>query len=212
MTAGTRQPARLTNIEQLKTGACPFCGGSGKHRETCSQAFTGSPTFHIDRVPKGTLILSATGHRPNKIGGYSADADTKRCQLAHDFLKPRADRLKHVISGMALGWDMAWAEAALALSISFIAAVPFNGQDSLWPALSQKRYKVLLQHAKKVVVVCAGGYDVWKMQKRNEWMVDNSAAIVALWNGTSGGTANCVRYANLKKVPVVNLWAKWAKL
>ena len=36
------------------------------------------------------------------------------------------------------------------------------------------------------------------MQKRNEFMVDNSDLVVAVWNGTSGGTANCLAYMILK--------------
>jgi len=33
------------------------------------------------------------------------------------------------------------------------------------------------------------------MQKRNDWMVDNSDAVIAIWNGAPGGTANTVEYA-----------------
>ncbi|PAD70641.1 hypothetical protein CHH83_02225 [Bacillus sp. 7586-K] len=33
------------------------------------------------------------------------------------------------------------------------------------------------------------------MQKRNEWMVDNSDYVIAVWDGTKGGTGNCVKYA-----------------
>ena len=38
-------------------------------------------------------------------------------------------------------------------------------------------------------------YAVWKMQKRNEWMVDNCDAVIAVWDGAPGGTANTVDYA-----------------
>jgi len=33
------------------------------------------------------------------------------------------------------------------------------------------------------------------MQKRNEWMVDNSDAVIAVWDGTPGATATAVDYA-----------------
>ena len=33
------------------------------------------------------------------------------------------------------------------------------------------------------------------MQERNEWMVNNCDVLIAVWDGTSGGTANCVKYA-----------------
>ena len=33
------------------------------------------------------------------------------------------------------------------------------------------------------------------MQKRNKYMVDKSNAVVSVWNGSPGGTGNCVKYA-----------------
>jgi len=36
---------------------------------------------------------------------------------------------------------------------------------------------------------------VQKLQKRNEWMVDNSDAVIAVWDGTPGGPGNTVDYA-----------------
>lgn len=148
------------------------------------------------------MILAATGHRPNKLGGYSVDVDNRLRHLARLALveyKPEC-----VISGMALGWDMAWAEAAIEIGVPFVAAIPFAGQESAWPALSQCRYNRILSYATNSVIVCDGAYAAWKMQKRNQWMVDNSQGLVALWDGTAGGTANCVNYA--KTIPMVNLW------
>jgi uncharacterized phage-like protein YoqJ len=41
------------------------------------------------------------------------------------------------------------------------------------------------------------------MQARNEWMVDNSNAMIAVWDGSPGGTANTVKYAQAKERPVL---------
>ena len=43
------------------------------------------------------------------------------------------------------------------------------------------------------------------MQRRNEYMVDKADTLIAVWNGTSGGTANCVKYAKKKGVDIVRL-------
>lgn len=48
------------------------------------------------------------------------------------------------------------------------------------------------------------------MQIRNEWIVDRADRIIALWDGSFGGTHNCITYANKRKVPVDNLWDAWA--
>ena len=36
------------------------------------------------------------------------------------------------------------------------------------------------------------------MQKRNEYMVDNSDYVIAVWNGKPSGTGNTVKYAKKK--------------
>ena len=41
------------------------------------------------------------------------------------------------------------------------------------------------------------------MQKRNEYMVDNSDYVIAVWNGKPSGTENTVKYANKKNKVVL---------
>lgn len=150
------------------------------------------------------IVLAGTGHRPDKLGGYSNAAYERYFGIAVealDVLKPET-----VISGMALGWDTALAEAAYALGIPFYAFVPFEGQERLWPTDTQYMYRKLLQVAEKVIHCCEPGYATWKMQRRNEMMVDHADKVIALWNGSDGGTANCIEYACRNDVPVINLW------
>lgn len=152
------------------------------------------------------MRIAATGHRPNKLGGYhNTEADNRLRLTAHRYLSKTQPAV--VITGMALGWDQRVAEAALLAGIPFVAAVPFAGQESKWPPRAQRVYRELLSQAHGVVIVSPGGYDPAKMHKRNEWMVDHSDRIVALWDGgETGGTAACVRYAQSKQKPIDNLW------
>jgi uncharacterized phage-like protein YoqJ len=107
------------------------------------------------------------------------------------------------ISGMAIGADQLFAQAVLEAGGRFVCAIPFQGQDSNWPESSRAHYRQLIQAAFKVVHVCEPGYAAWKMQRRNEWMVDNSASVLAVWNGTQkGGTWNCIQYAQSKQKPI----------
>lgn len=155
------------------------------------------------------MILAATGHRPQKLGGYSEAVYQRLVDLATMVLT------KHqpiqVISGMALGWDQAWCEAAIRLNIPVVAAVPFAGQESKWPAASQTRYHHLISQCAEVVVVCEGGYSPAAMQKRNLWMVDRCDKVIALWDGTTGGTHNCVMYARKVEREILNYWSSWVK-
>ena len=116
-----------------------------------------------------------------------------------------------VVTGMALGWDQAVARAALHQGIPFTAAIPFEGQDRLWPADARERYSTLLLSAAEVVVVTNGSLRISKaMQLRNEWMVDHSDRLIALWDGTGGGTANCVFYAQDRRHPITHIWDRYA--
>lgn len=152
------------------------------------------------------MKLAFTGHRPAKLGGYDDKTNILLCKFARTIL--RRYKPRQVISGMALGWDTAVAESAILLDIKTIAAIPFVGQESKWPVAAQESYRELLKKC-HVKVVSPFGYAVYKMQKRNEWMVDHCNLLIALWDGSEGGTANCVRYATSKGVKICNVWNDW---
>jgi len=164
------------------------------------------PNDHLNRV------VVATGHRPNKTHGYGHVARHRLTEVAKDwlsYLRPRG-----AISGMALGWDTAIVDACLDLHIPYVACVPFKGQESQWPEGSQQEYRDYLSKAARVIICSPGGYSPAKMQIRNERMVDlalqygpgpANAILLSLWDGTQGGTKNCVYYANTR-LEILNCW------
>lgn len=156
-----------------------------------------------------SFIVAFTGHRPDKLGGYAVHNPMRDRLMVKLSLRLFQLRAEHpdlsCISGMALGFDQWAAGECVRLGIPFEAAVPFVGQESRWPAESQKRYHELLAKATTISVICEGDYAGWKMQRRNEWMVDHGNLLVAAWDRTPGGTANCVEYATKIGKPVENL-------
>lgn len=153
------------------------------------------------------MIVCGTGHRPDKLGGYSHKVFYDLVDLAKvNFNVTKPDI---VISGMALGWDMALATAAYSFGIPFIAAIPFAGQEQRWSSEEKLRYYDLLAKSTSKVYTSKGGYSNYKFQIRNMWMVDNSDVVLALWDGSEGGTYNCVKYAEQKKKPIVNLYEEY---
>lgn len=48
-----------------------------------------------------------------------------------------------------------------------------------------------------------GEYHISKMHNRNQFMVNQSKFVIAVWDGSSGGTSNCVNYAKKKKRDIV---------
>lgn len=140
-------------------------------------------------------IIAGTGHRPSKLSGYKVPNPTYNfvCQqIEKILLKENPDK---IISGMALGFDMWFAFVANKLKIPFIAAVPFLGQELIWPKSSQIIYHNLLSKALEKVIVSDGSYSPSKLQIRNKWMVDNCDKLIACFDGSTGGTANCIEYA-----------------
>lgn len=91
------------------------------------------------------MKIAVTGHRPPKIGnewdgiGYYSDRIRGFLQGVIDTCLPNEPDLT-LISGMALGVDMIWAELAISNNLPLIAAVPCFGQESKWPKSSVDRY------------------------------------------------------------------------
>lgn len=153
-------------------------------------------------------IICGTGHRPKLCPcGYNED---------HAWfleLDQRLDRLlthispKAVIAGCALGFDTWLAETALNLGIPLHSYVPFKGQGENWPKKSQKRLEKLLDRS-EVVRYTAESYEKSCFLKRDREMVDNSEAVVALWNpeAMSGGTYYTIQYARKNSLPIINVW------
>lgn len=160
-----------------------------------------------------THSIAVTGHRPNKLWGYNLlnEQYFQLQKLFEEYVKNNItdpNREVEMISGMALGADTIFAKAALSLkeqgyNIKLVAAIPFKGQESLWPEETKNQYRRLLNCADEVVFVCPEGYASWKMQKRNEYMVDRCDILLAIWDGTDGGTSNCIRYAQQKKKEMI---------
>jgi len=97
---------------------------------------------------------------------------------------------------MAVGVDTLFARIAIATNTPLIAAIPCGNQSNYWPDSAKAEYRQILKHKRTTVkYVSKLPYTNWCMQARNQWMVDNCDILIAVWDGTPGGTANCVKYA-----------------
>lgn len=162
------------------------------------------------------MHIAATGHRPPRLNlDYSSESNRVLTMFAKTALEESQqgyDDQICVISGMAQGWDQACAHAAILLGMELICALPFEGQESKWPADARKRYNAILARAKQVKVVCTGPYSPKQYIERDRWMVDNADAVLALWDGErKGGTFETIAYAREQDVPVLNVWNAWEK-
>ena len=140
-------------------------------------------------------VIAFTGSRPNKLGGYQLPNPTYLyvCQQIDKLLRElQPDK---VIVGGAQGVDSWAAMIAYKLKIPYLLAIPFEGQELAWPEASQKTYRLQRKLATEEVIVSKGGYAAYKMQVRNCFMVDKCDKLIAIWDGSKGGTQNCIEYA-----------------
>ena len=147
-----------------------------------------------------------TGHRPEKLGVSEA---VVVAGLKKEIRTAIADGFQTFISGMARGVDLWAADIVLSLrdegaAIRLICASPYQGFEVRWSREWQERYRQVMERADLVRFICQE-YSRDCFQRRNEWMVDHSARVIAAYNGQPGGTRNTIRYAQIKGIPVVCL-------
>ena len=125
------------------------------------------------------MIFSGFGHRPDELGGYSKDTLAKLIAFAVETI-PQFGPTK-IISGMTLGWEQALAMAAIELEIPLTIALPFQGQEKVWPDKAQAFYHSVLDRATEVKLVCPGGFDAKKFWERDQWTIEHCDALFVLW-------------------------------
>lgn len=157
------------------------------------------------------MILTVTGHRPPKLGGYRIPNPLYREVVAA--LRDHIDRLKPevVLTGMALGTDQWVAQICLDMGVPFDCVIPYSDFGSNWPQQTQQAYHYLRGQSRTVVDVEGLTHPIqrsrnrtWgqKLYARNAWMVQHCDHVLALWNESPGGTANCVNFARSHGKPV----------
>lgn len=137
-----------------------------------------------------------TGHRPEKL--KRSEEEIKK-GLEAAILKAIHDGYTNFITGMARGVDIWAGQIVLRLrqsnpDLRIIAALPYPGCDRRWPASWRKQYAEVLKAADLVKSI-SPKYSMASFQKRDEWLVDQSSRVIAVYDGVPGGTKNTIDYA-----------------
>lgn len=154
-----------------------------------------------------------TGHRPEKLP-WGRDESDPRCLMLKQRLRDvieesYRDGMRHFICGMARGCDFYFAETVLELrrshpEITLEAAIPCASQSHGWRREEQLRWQRILASCDLETLV-QERYDPGCMLRRNRYMVDHSALVIAVYDGSDGGTRRTLEYAIRQKVPFVDL-------
>ncbi len=155
------------------------------------------------------MRAAVTGHQPHLLGGFSEESASRLRAFARQWLQ----RVQpgEVICGMAPGWDLAMAEAALDEKVPLVAALAWPDQGRTWPDDAYGHLQALLERAAHVHVAFHGrAPDMWT--RRDRWVISRGDHVVALWSGVEGGTARAIGFAHQLCRPVENLWPEWQRL
>ena len=147
-----------------------------------------------------------TGHRPEKLRKSERDI---RSELEKQIKQAVADGFTTFITGMARGTDIVAGEIVLQLRsekypVRLICASPYPGFEEGWSNAWQKRYRNIIETADLVRYISAG-YSRSCFQIRNEWMVNHSSRVIAVFNGQPSGTKNTIDYAHRQGVLVIQI-------
>jgi uncharacterized phage-like protein YoqJ len=183
------------------------------------------------RYPK----IAFTGHRPDKLGGYGTDKNTAVQSILYDRLYDVCSYLitnngaTDFMEGMAQGIDQLAGRVIMGIISEqafedefkritrLHAAIPYPGQESIWPKKARETYQDELDriedykdygssihyvHDKKP----STKYEAVKwLDERNHYMVDWCDLLIAVWNGSKGGTGNCIQTAKAANKPILLL-------
>lgn len=153
-------------------------------------------------------VCAFTGHRPSKMPFFYGDSDSRclalRAAMARKIHLAINLGYTDFITGMALGVDQ-WAAITVIMAkksyphVKLHAALPYLNQTSRWYGWQKDLYDDILRFADKVYVTSR---DQTKNAPiiRNAFMIKHADLLIAVCDGTAGGTTSTVRMAEKKGI------------
>lgn len=150
-----------------------------------------------------------TGHREDKMNLTPEEWREIRKMIYDTIECVSADGIVDFVCGMAQGADLCFGECVLELKktipyVTLEAAIPYAGQSKSWSEQERARYDAILEGCNKVTVL-QENYTRGCMMRRNEYMVDNANLLLAVYNGSSGGTRNTMLYAYRQGIRIIEI-------
>lgn len=162
------------------------------------------------------MIVSFSGHRPDKITGYKASPHTVevalRKALSEEILRLCNEGATTFLSGMAPGVDLWAADEVLRLrgegqiggDVRLVLAVPYPNFDRSFAKEWRSLYHFILEAADEVVYL-SQGYHHGCYHRRNDYLAEQADVVVAYYEGSEGGTRYTLRKAEKQGKSIVNL-------
>jgi len=157
------------------------------------------------------LIINPS--RACAISGHRVlDKNLKKEQVKELINKIIEKEFDTFLVGMALGFDTLCfnilEDIRKIKPINIIACIPCVEQPEKFNEKQREEYFRMLDSADQKIYV-SKNYSSKCMQKRNEFMVDNSSILLAYCIREYGGTANTIKYAIKKDKPIIKVGEKY---
>jgi hypothetical protein len=155
------------------------------------------------------MKLAVSGHQPHHLGGFTPEVFLRLHTLAKQFIADTQP--SEVITGLAAGWDVACAQAAIELGVPLVSALAHPRQGHNWPEDAKRDMDWLVERSAQVHIACPKWQmDCWTV--RDHWVLDRGDFTVVLYGGGEGGTAQAIDYLHSVGKPWANVWEDWLSL
>ncbi len=154
--------------------------------------------------------VAFTGHRPEAFKPYNednAEIINIKQRLFNQIEKAISQGYCYFVGGGARGTDIWMGEAVLELKKSYpyiklVTVIPHEEQSAPWSKRWQERYDKLMEESDMVTVI-SPEFSYASYHKRNRFLVDHASLLIAVYNGTKGGTKSTLDYATKKEKQII---------
>ena len=158
----------------------------------------------------GGKVCAFTGHRPSKypfLAAPESEEYRRLWQLLRDKVgKAVRDGYTHFLCGGALGADTMAAlllieERATNPLLTLEVVLPCPEQSKYWREKDARLHAEICEKA-DVLTCVSSAYTPFCMLERNRYMVESSTRLIAVYDGTPGGTFNTLKTALDKGIEI----------
>lgn len=151
-----------------------------------------------------------TGHRPPKLS-FGFDESAEACvalkkRMLQESVRLYEQGIRTYYIGMAQGVDL-WAGEIVAgmkrmlEGVRMVAVIPYADQARSWNQEMQSRYAAVMESADEVIQI-SQQFTKACLHQRNRYMVEHASHMIAVYNGSSGGTKSTLAYATRRGLTI----------
>jgi uncharacterized phage-like protein YoqJ len=117
---------------------------------------------------------------------------------------------RYFLCGMAVGFDLEAAKAVISLrerlpGVEVIAVIPFKGSQERFSTEQRTLFDQIVEESAETITL-ATRYSTDVYARRNNYLVDNSSAVVTYFTGEKGGTAYTINRAVKNLSYIINIY------